>query len=297
MGVLAARMRWIAATSAKDLSNLVFLVLGPALLFRTMSSVRLEQMQPSLLAAYYLGSLCIFAGALAIGGFNRRSAVIGLAANFGNNLMVGVPLIGLAYGEPGLAHLFTLAATQSAVLLTIATVVLELAVVREQRAAGGVAHRPVGRTVLRAVRSAIIHPVPIPIICGLVVGQLGWTIPPVIDKPLQLLGQAFAPLALVMVGVSLAQSRIGRQWLPALRIALAKNVLQPLLVLAFGWAFGLDRLVLSVLVVTACLPTGANAMLFAQRYEVAQEDVAATMAISALLSLAALTVALAAFGS
>ena len=39
VGYLAGRLRWIGGTSVRDLSNVVFLVLAPALLFRTMSGV------------------------------------------------------------------------------------------------------------------------------------------------------------------------------------------------------------------------------------------------------------------
>ncbi len=294
--MLVGRLQLVSAASIKDLSKLAFLVLGPALLFRTMSNVRLQDMQPVMLLAYYLAAGCIFLAAFAIGGFNRRSAVIALTANFGNNVMIGIPLVGLAFGEAGLVHLLAVIATQSVVMLTAATVLLELAVVREQRAAGGVAQRPVGQAVLAALRNAVIHPVPLPIMAGLLFNYMGLALPAVVDKPVQLLGQAFAPLALLMVGASLAQTRVQGLWWPALQVAATKNVVQPALVLLFAWLLGVTGLLLAVLVIAACMPAGANAFLFAQRYEVAQDLVTATMLVSALLSLVSLTVALSFFG-
>ena len=44
--------------------------------------------------------------------------------------------MGLAYGQAGLVTLFTLISVHSLVLLTLATVVLELVSAREERAAG-----------------------------------------------------------------------------------------------------------------------------------------------------------------
>ena len=41
LGYLAGRRDWIRDTAVKDLSNLVFLILIPSLLFRTMASVHL----------------------------------------------------------------------------------------------------------------------------------------------------------------------------------------------------------------------------------------------------------------
>lgn len=99
--------------------------------------------------------------------------------------------------------LLTLVSLHSLVILTTATVVLELAVSRDaalvaQRDGAQVEARPVLATVLTAVRNAVLHSVPIPIIVGLLFAQTGWVLPEVIDKPIQLLGQAFGPLALVM---------------------------------------------------------------------------------------------------
>jgi AcrR family transcriptional regulator len=42
LGYLAGRLQWIREAAVKDLSNLVFLLLIPALLFRTMSAVRVR---------------------------------------------------------------------------------------------------------------------------------------------------------------------------------------------------------------------------------------------------------------
>ena len=44
VGYLAGQMRWMRTESVPDLSNLVFLVLGPALLFHTMSTVQIDEL-------------------------------------------------------------------------------------------------------------------------------------------------------------------------------------------------------------------------------------------------------------
>jgi malonate transporter len=196
-------------------------------------------------------------------GFNRTAAVIALANTYSNTVMIGIVLVDLAYGEPGMVVLLTLVSLHSLVLLTSATVVLELAVAREHAATvGGAQKRSMARTVLRALRNAIVHPVPLPIIAGLLFAQTGLAMPEVIDKPIQLLGQAFGPVALVMVGITLALTPIGRHWRGALAQALVKNLLHPLLVAAIGWLLGVRGMPLTVMVVAAALPIGANVFLF-----------------------------------
>jgi len=290
LGYVAARLRWIRVEAGKDLSNLVFLVLTPALMFRTMSGVRVQALDYRPLLAYFAAALLLFGLTLLVQGFNRRAAVLALAASFSNTVMIGVALIGLAYGEAALVVLLTLVSLHALVLLTAATVVLELAYAREQ--AGG-QPRALWRTVLTAVRNAVIHPVPLPILAGLLYAQSGWALPEVVDRPLQWLGQAFGPLALLLVGVTLAGTRVGPHLRGALAVTLAKNLLMPALVAGLGLLLGLRGLPLTVMVVAAALPIGANVFIFAQRYAVAEELVTASVIVSNAVALLTLPLVMA----
>jgi predicted permease len=294
IGLIAGKAGWIRAEATKDLSNLVFMVLSPALLFRTMSVVHLEQLDFRPVAMYFVAAALVFVAMLAWQGLNRRAILMALTATFSNTVAIGTPLVGLAYGQAGLVILFALISVHALVLLTLATLVLELATVREAAASGATgAERHPLRTVLEAVRSGIVHPVPLPIIIGLLFAQTGWLIPTVLDRPLQLLGNAFGPLALVLVGVSLTRVPVGAQLKAALGLSLLKNLLLPALVAALGWGMGLSGLPLTVMVVAASLPVGANVFMFSQRYGVAQDLVAATMAVSTAMALGTVTLAMA----
>jgi hypothetical protein len=54
IGFVAGKARLIRGEGVRDLSNLVFLVLTQALLFRTMSSVHIERLDFKSVALYYL---------------------------------------------------------------------------------------------------------------------------------------------------------------------------------------------------------------------------------------------------
>lgn len=288
IGYVAGRAKLISTSGIKDLSNLVFMVVLPALLFRTMAQVHPEAVNALSLVAYFGALWLLFGGAIVLVGFTRRGAVLGLAVTFGNTVMMGIALVGIAYGSAGLAVLLPIVSLHALVMLTAATIVLEFAVLREQ--ASAVSHAPlqrppVWRTVWRAAQSAIIHPVPLPIICGLLFAQTGLALPEVIDKPMQLLGQSFSPLALILVGMTLAQGAPLTHLKDALWITAAKNLLLPAMVLLLGWALGLRGVPLAVVVVTASLPIGANVFMFSQRYQVAEELVTASVAVSTVLAL------------
>ena len=289
VGVVAGRMKVIRAEAVRDLTNLVFLVLTQALLFRTMSSVLVQDLDFAPVSLYFSVAAGLFAALLLLQGPSSRAAVIALSGTFSNTVMIGIPLVGMAYGKDSLVLLFTLISLHALVLLTFATVVLELLSAREQQALEDGALRHPLRSVGLAVRNAVVHPVPMPIIAGLLYAQTGWGLHEVVDRPLQLLGNAFGPVALVLVGVSLAHAAIGRNWKGALAVSGVKTLLHPLLMALVGYGFGLRGMSLTVLVVAASLPTGANVFLFSQRYRKAEDLVTASVAVSTLLALFSVT--------
>jgi malonate transporter and related proteins len=284
-GFVAGRLRWIRGDSVQDLSNLVFLVLIPALLFRTMSAVRFEQLDLRPVVAYFLAAVGWWGVLVVWRGFNPRSVVLALSGVFSNMVMIGITLVELAYGQAGLVTLLTLVSVHALTLLTLGSVTLELAQARQGQEGASVL-----RTLWSAIKGALIHPIPLPIGCGLLFAQTGWTLPLLVDKPLQLLGNAFGPLALVLVGVSLARTPLKGQWALSLWLAASKNVVLPLLVGCSAWFFGIRGLPFTVMVVAAALPIGANVFLFAQRYRVAQELTTAAMGVSTVLAVVTLSI-------
>ncbi len=290
IGFVAGRLKLIRGEAVRDLSNLVFLVLVQALLFRTMATAHLDRLDLRSVALYYVVAGALFFALLLLRGPSSRSAVLALAAIFSNTLMIGVPLVQLAYGQAGLVHLFTLISMHALILLTLATVVLELLVAREQAAAGGGPRRHIAATVAQAVKNAVLHPVPLPIIAGFLYSLTGWGLHPVVERPLKLLGDAFGPVALVLVGVTLAQTAIGLHLRGALAISVLKTILHPLLMWGAGRALGLTGLPLAVMVVAAALPVGANVFLFSQRYKEAEDLVTASVAVSTLMAVGTVSV-------
>ncbi|MFV0681614.1 AEC family transporter [Ottowia sp.] len=293
IGFVAGRLKLIRGEAVRDLSNLVFLVLVQALLFRTMATAHLDRLDLTSVALYYVVAGALFFALLFMQGLSSRSAVVALAAIFSNTLMIGVPLVQLAYGQAGLVHLFTLISMHALVLLTLATVVIELLVAREQQNSGQAERRHMAATVGRAVKNAVLHPVPLPIIVGFLYSLTGWGLHPVVERPLKLLGDAFGPVALLLVGVTLAQTAIGPHLKGALRIAAVKTVVHPILMGVIGWALGLSGLALSVMVVAAALPVGANVFLFSQRYHKAEDLVTASVAVSTVMAVGTVTVVMA----
>jgi predicted permease len=288
IGFVSGRAGLVRGESVRDLSNLVFLVLTQALLFRTMATSHIEQLDFAPVMQYFAVAAALFFIMLRVYGGNSRASVMALAGIFSNTLMIGVPLVGLAYGQAGQVLLFTLISLHALILLSIATLVLELQVAHEQAEQSGDV-QPLWRTLGSAIKSSIVHPVPLPILVGIAYSFTGWGLHPVIDKPLVLLGNAFGPVALVLVGITLSQTPVGQQWKNALRLSLVKTVVHPVLMAAVGWLLGLRGMALGVMVLAAALPIGANVFLFSQRYRKEEDMVTAAVAVSTAVALVTIT--------
>jgi predicted permease len=282
-GAFAAQRRWVGADTVAQLSKLVFFVFMPGLLFRTMSKAQVADLDFSPLAAYFSVILGVFAVLWWSGGRTARAATLALACVFSNLVMIGIPLITVAYGPQGLLTLLTLVSVHAMVLLIVATLSLEWG---RAQALPGVPAVGMGRQLLQAARGAIVHPVPIPILAGLAFAATGWTLPEPVDRSLQWLGAAAGPLALVMLGASTYLRPIAQVWRGAMGVVGYKLLAQPALVLLACGLWGLEGLPVTVLVVVAALPVGANVFLFSQRYQSCEQEVTAASSVSTVLAAA-----------
>ncbi|MEP6702247.1 MAG: AEC family transporter [Betaproteobacteria bacterium] len=299
-GYILSRSGLISAEGVKGFSNVTFYLFVPALLFRAMRTVHFDELDGRPLLAYFGGALLIFAMVMAasrrwLKRSARHATVTALAVTFSNTVLLGIPLIKLSYGDPGLVILLTIISLHALVLYSTATLFLEF---------GGNplddnATRPgMGRIQLwEPLRNTFLSPVILPILVGLLWGLFRLPVSDSIDAPLALLGTAAGPCSLVLLGASLAHYGIAEHWRPAATLTVLKNLVFPLLIWAIGaYVLGLSGLALAVVTVTAALPIGANVFLFAQRYQVAQGEITAAVALSTAASVITLTAVMLLFG-
>ena len=315
LGWLAGRLRWLGEPAggidpARLLGNAAFYIFVPALLLRTTARLDIAALPWATAAAFFVPVVLML---LAVYGLARwrggRQAVGGPAADaglstaaqtteraaaapaaraiavvFGNSVQVGIPVAAALFGEAGLGIHIALVSLHALVLLSLLTVLVELDLARARAQ-----HQPTAsllRTLRTTVRNTVIHPVVLPVLAGLVWRATGWPLPGLLDETLQLLGTAVAPLCLVLIGITLAYTT-GSTVRSAMRvasvIALQKLLLLPALVLLVAhWGFGLTGLPLQVAVLMAALPTGSNALIFAQRYRALEAEATTAIVLSTL---------------
>lgn len=268
---------------AHALAQLATYVLVPALLFRTMARMDLSQMPWQVAQAYFVPmALC----ALAVYAVYRpRRAELGAAAPatrataavYGNAVQLGIPLAAAVYGERGLAIHIALVSLHGVLMLTALTLLAEFDLSRTDRRAGLL------QTAAAMVRGTLVHPVVLPVLVGLVWNLTGIPMPTVIDQVLAGLGVAVIPMCLLLIGMNLAHYGLRGVWRPALPQVLVKLFVMPAAVMLVGGGiFGLQGLPLQVAVMMAALPTGSNALIFAQRYRLLQAEATAAIVIATL---------------
>jgi predicted permease len=290
LGYGAARWRFIEAAGLRGLNGFVFSLAAPALLFHGGITGTGGGGQAAL--AFFLGAAVLYAGVLLAGRrlFRLRlgeAAMLALDASFGNTVMMGIPLVLAAFGQPGLTLLLAILAVHSLLLLGVTTVVAEI---------GQNAHAPWWR-VLRATAGGVLrNPIVVAVLAALAWRLLALPLPPAfITRTLQMLGAAAPPVALFCLGASLLSFDARTAWRETLLATVLKLALLPLLVWLAALALALPPLETAVAVVVAAMPTGANAFLLAQRYRVGAARSGATVLVSTLLSVASLALLLALF--
>lgn len=286
IGFAAARTAVLPEAGVRALSDAAFLIFMPALLFGTIARVDFAQLSPGAALAYYTVGVPLFAIVIAVQFVRTRDAakatIHALTGLFGNTVMLGIPVVRLAYGETGLALLLTIIAVHALIFLSLGTLVFELSAFARNDTSG--TSRPaIASQLLQVARSALIHPVVLPILAGLAWSAAGWDVPRPVDQSLSMLGSAATPMCLVLLGASLAQFDLRQGIATAAGLTLLKSFALPLLVwLGGALLFRLDPLPLAVATVTAALPTGANVYLFAQRYDTQVREVSAAVTLSTL---------------
>lgn len=292
IGWVVGRMRWLGHAAegsegdpARVLANAAYYIFVPALLFRTTARLDTGHVPWSLLAAFFLPVLLMVAGFYVWQRLARRRdetaavpSVKAITAGFGNTLQVGVPVAAGVFGEQGLAIHIAVVSLHSLSLLTLLTLLVELDIAREHP--GG----SLWRTLAQTVRNTVIHPVVLPVLSGLAWNLTGWPLPAVLDEVLQTLGTAVVPLCLTLIGMSLAYYGWPSTWHGLSSLVVFKLLALPgLLLVVLHWGLGVSGLPLAVLVMMAALPTGSNALIFAQRYRALQPEVTAATVLSTIL--------------
>lgn len=288
IGYGIGRTPLLDARGIRGITNFVFYVAIPALLFRSMSTLELpERVEIEVIPAYFGTAFVVMALGVALGrtAFGLKldaAAILGMGGAFSNTLLLGLPVVYLAFGEQGLLVLLLILAFHPPVMITVPTVLIEIA--RGEGVHAGEIARSATAALLR-------NPVIVSMIAGFGYGATGWALPGAVETVVDMLKEAATPAALFALGASLTQYRIAGSLPESLTMVALKLAVFPLAIwVVCRFVFELGPLWTAVATLNAAMPVGVNVFILASAYEVMVARAATAVLISTALAVASTAV-------
>lgn len=275
IGYGARRTKLVLDRTGDGLSDYVFAIAVPALIFKTLTAADLPESQPwGYWFAYFSAVILVWAVAMIIGkrvfDLTRMDNIVnGFSSAQANTVMVGIPLILEAYGKPGAVPLFLLIAIHLPIMMTAATLMAEQGQTHWKRMA----------------RQLLLHPILLAIFISTAFRLSGLPVPTAVKTIVEMLGASAIPCALFAMGIALYRYGIGEDWKIAASITALKLIVHPALVYIFAFhVFSMPPVWAGVAVLFASSPAGVNAYLFAERYRAGARIASSAIALSTALS-------------
>ncbi|WP_457094510.1 AEC family transporter [Microvirga sp. P5_D2] len=276
IGYVARQTGFVSERMGEGLSEFVFTLSVPCLIFRTLVRADIPEVQPwGYWISYFVGVAVVWIAAMLIGrsffGLKGVSGVVaGFSAGQANTVFVGVPMILKAYGDAGAVPLFLLIAVHLPVTMTLATVLAE------------------GRQAspLIILRRLVTHPIVVGILAGSALRPIASYIPAPGWQVLDLIASAAVPCALISMGIALRRYGLQTGLKLPMIISALKLIVHPLIVLLLAThVFDMPPVWAGVAVLFASCPSGINAYLFAERYNEGVALASSAVTLSTILAL------------
>lgn len=267
--------KWPASMS-ENVSRYVFTLALPAMLFHLMSDLtRLPPVDWRLLLAFFGSCLILFLlgrllywKAFKLDGAGQ--AVCAMCGVFSNNVMLGVPLTKTLLGPQAMPAVALILVFNALILWTMITASIEIS------RTGTVRAGDLKMIVWNVVRNPMVGS----IVLGCLWGLSGLPLPKVLDDTVQLIGSSAAPLALLALGMGLAEYGMGKDWRLPLVISAMKLVAQPLIAWLLCHWLGLGKTETAAVVLLSSISIGVNVYLMARQFGTQEGPVASAILIS-----------------
>ncbi len=196
-------------------------------------------------------------------------ASLTLTTLFGNAVNYGLPVILLAYGMAGFVLAVSYVIGQFIILNSLGLYIASRSRVRP----------------CDAIRQVLRMPLLYAVLVGVAVHIAGVSLPKGIESTLQLLGNAYVGIVLLILGTQFSHIRwtgLGRR--EVLVAILLRVIAVPVLSKLTLVVLGVHGLLASVLFVQSSMPAAVNTIIFADRFGSDREVVALTVVVTTLLS-------------
>lgn len=288
IGWLIVATGYLKPEAGVALSEFVFKLAVPVLIFRTLAQAEFHGAFPVKLWMAYFGGVAVtwavghIAASRLFGTDQRTATVAGVSSAFANNVFVGLPLVERTVGAEGLVALSILIAVHLPVMMVASSLLIERAERKDLGKASEGWYSLLRYLALNLTRN--------PLVFG-VLGGIAWNLAgiPLVGVPRLVADQLSAvagPAALLSLGMAMRRYTLGGSLSLASAATALKLFLLPACVLAFSHLLGLSRDWETALVLTASVPTGVNAWLIAAQFRTAESLAATTITLTTAMGVA-----------
>ena len=288
IGYATGRWHKLAGAALPGLTFFVNNLAMPALFFTVVASAPSGEkaIWPFVLTTTF-STYCVFAiafslGAIVNGGQVREATIQGLIGSY-SNIALLAPGIALAAFGPGAGLPMALVFCFDNALI-FATVPLMMML-------GGTGHSEPRVLVEQVARGALLHPLVIATILGLIARGTGAALPEAVDALLAMLAAAGAPAALFTVGIGLAIPTPARVAAETPVLIGIKLIVHPLIVyLLLSWVGDFDPVWVHTAILIAALPPAMGLVSFAREQKAYVEGASLAVVFATVISIATITV-------
>lgn len=260
------------------LSQLALYVLSPALVIDGLYRTELSLGSSSkLLLGFALTSLTIYVIVMIV---NRLlslppplSRAITAVVMFPNNGNMGLPVATFALGAAGLDRAIIYMLGSSFLMFCFGPAMIR------------------GKGIIEGFKLTFKLPLLWAILFGLTLRILSLKIPWELDKGIQQLGAAAIPIALILLGIQLSETRF-QPGIKEFVLAIARLLCAPVIAYLVGRLLNLETLNLQILVLQSAMPTAINSFVIVSEFGGDKDLVARAIVTSTLLSFITLPILL-----
>lgn len=287
LGFVIGRYKGLPESGLVWLQFFLIYVALPPLFYRLIADKPLSELaNPRFILGTVLATFCAFALSFAVGlrhakGDTPQAVMQAVAGSYSNVGYMGPPLVLAALGPEAAAPVVLIFTFDSVLIFSLVPFLMALT---------GGSRRGLGATAFQVARQVLTHPFNVATLLGVAAAFLKLQLPEALDKMTLWLAQAAAPVALFLLGVTVALRPMKTMPPEVPALVLIKLVLHPLIVwVLLSLLGGVPDAWIYTAVVMAALPPALNIFVIATQYRIGIERASACILVGTVVSMVTLT--------
>lgn len=271
IGFLLFKKKMVTKQGSKELSTLLLYVIMPGIIIKSFLVTCTVEKMKELLFSYLLSCAgLLIAMLISKAVFGHKFKMENFGSAFSNAGFIGIPLVRMALGEEAVFYV-----SAFVVLLNLLQWTYGVFVITE---------KPEVIKMAKIVK----NPVVISFMVGFIVFVTQIPVPSVFKGTLEIIGNMNAPVAMIVLGIYLAQTDIKAMFTDwqAYKCSMIRLIIIPLVtILLFMWVPRQYETMKMAILIAACAPVGVNVAVFAQMYDMDYTYAVKAVCLSTIFSI------------